>query len=597
MHMQTMRLPRHPEELDLPALNQRLRAGEICLDWTNVETHLSSIQISFLLAGLDLYEQSAIIGIDTVPSFLQQRMLAVLQDQYTQKERQTQSEIKAREMSRGGELALWLPEGTAYDIDATLSKQVSGEQDEAELVLQNEVRALAIPLPEKREAIDAEATVIGKLIFPSNRAEPFAQLDKELLDMHMLATTSDPAEKLQPLIIAYEGWIRKQEVDGNAFRAQQEMQRYRLILARMKAGISTLKRRQDAAQAFAFMNRTMWLKCMRTAYREERQRNREVRLDGLMKGWRWQPLQLAFLLITVPGLTDLHHRDRSEEIGAIADLLCIATDTNKNDVYLGLAAYTLAIRRLQGRVGGRSGEEGVGVSLRYTLRMLASEQFQQVCTLICACEFIRQSNPVRWGETPFRLGLWVGLRLTPEGENTEGWQKERAIRHKQLAGIGTAQQLTHCPWCGEKIKADKDIEVKRYSKGRTRTLIYCSSSNCPFSKKQQGDEGLPILLADEEIYRLLPGLIITSVDTNAYLPSSSYSAARPPDLIVQDELYPSGGQRVPEAAGLDYLATWEMDGKKVRPKMIAASTVQRNPNQQIHHLFNRSVSVFPPKGR
>ena len=39
-----------------------------------------------------------------------------------------------------------------------------------------------------------------------------------------------------------------------------------------------------------------------------------------------------------------------------------------------------------------------------------------------------------------------------------------------------------------------------------------------FSKAQSPDEGLPVLVVDEEIYRLLPALLIATVDKFAQLP-------------------------------------------------------------------------------
>ena len=56
----------------------------------------------------------------------------------------------------------------------------------------------------------------------------------------------------------------------------------------------------------------------------------------------------------------------------------------KTEAYLGLTAFTLAIRRLQGTIAGHSGDGGVGVLMRYTLRLLTAQHFQRAATLICA---------------------------------------------------------------------------------------------------------------------------------------------------------------------------------------------------------------------
>ena len=47
---------------------------------------------------------------------------------------------------------------------------------------------------------------------------------------------------------------------------------------------------------------------------------------------------------------------------------------------------------------------------------------------------------------------------------------------------------------------------------------------------------------------------------------------------------------------VDRLSTWEVDGKLVRPKVVAATATIRRAAQQVHALFMRQVNVFPPQG-
>ncbi|MCW3053849.1 MAG: helicase domain protein, partial [Chthonomonadales bacterium] len=47
---------------------------------------------------------------------------------------------------------------------------------------------------------------------------------------------------------------------------------------------------------------------------------------------------------------------------------------------------------------------------------------------------------------------------------------------------------------------------------------------------------------------------------------------------------------------VDYLSSWEVDGKRVRPKLIASTATIRNARMQVHKTFHRSVCVFPPQG-
>jgi hypothetical protein len=53
----------------------------------------------------------------------------------------------------------------------------------------------------------------------------------------------------------------------------------------------------------------------------------------------WRLFQLAFVLLNLPSLTDLHHPDRSHETDAVADLLWFATGGGKTEAYLLAAAW------------------------------------------------------------------------------------------------------------------------------------------------------------------------------------------------------------------------------------------------------------------
>ena len=41
------------------------------------------------------------------------------------------------------------------------------------------------------------------------------------------------------------------------------------------------------------------------------------------------------------------------------------------------------------------------------------QQFQRAAALICACELVRKNDEETWGSEPFRIGLWVGRKTTP----------------------------------------------------------------------------------------------------------------------------------------------------------------------------------------
>ncbi|MGP0066025.1 MAG: DISARM system helicase DrmA, partial [Isosphaeraceae bacterium] len=477
-----------------------------------------------------------------------------------------------------------------------------------------------------------------------------------IVDMKELGETPTPAlaAKLQPLLTAYAAWIDERQADlANPDMApyqtpgQTALGRCREALRRIEAGLTLLAEDENAAEAFRFANLAMWQQRVHTMISLKKRRDEPVdeRAIDVPANRSWYPFQLAFLLQNLPGITRLDHKDRSESAEAVADLLWFPTGGGKTEAYLGLSAYTMALRRLQGPVAGRSGEQGIAVLMRYTLRLLTIQQFQRAAALICACEVIRRGDEKKWGQEPFRIGLWVGQKTTPNttDQAAEAIQQEHGGKYKGR-GSGSPAQLTNCPWCGSKINPGRDIKVETQAKGRCRTISYCGDvlGRCPFSAKNSPLEGVPVVVVDEEIYRRLPSLLIATVDKFAQMPwngkvqmlfgqvesyctrhgfrspeiddadshpkkdkyppakTTSHPLLRPPDLIIQDELHlisgPLGTLVGLYETAVDKLCSWEVNGKIVRPKLIASTATIRKAGDQIHATFLRDVRVFPPNG-
>src|SRR5262249_39272961 len=115
------------------------------------------------------------------------------------------------------------------------------------------------------------------------------------------------------------------------------------------------------------------------------------------------------------------------------ELLFFPTGGGKTEAYLGLAAYTFAVRRRQAVVasadGPLDGRDGVAVLMRYTLRLLTAQQFQRATALVCAAERVRRRDEATWGGEPFRIGLWVGTDVSPKRWDEANEQLERANKH------------------------------------------------------------------------------------------------------------------------------------------------------------------------
>ncbi len=162
------------------------------------------------------------------------------------------------------------------------------------------------------------------------------------------------------------------------------------------------------------------------------------------------------------------------------------------------------------------------VIMHSTTRPLTQQRFQRAAALICACEIIRNTDSSTWGTTPFRLGLWAEQQSMPRPttEATEVIHQVYNTQNNNTTGYGKPGLLTHCPWCGSAINAGRDSVIETDKQGHSRTLIYCGDpkNECIFSPARSKGAGLPVLLVEEEIARLLPDLLLTTVDRVARLP-------------------------------------------------------------------------------
>ncbi len=495
---------------------------------------------------------------------------------------------------------------------------------------------------------------------PSAAEEP--GLAGAVFDMSVLSGLrgAELVGALQPLVDAYRSWIvgQRARLAAGADRladhdvaAELNLERAEEMAARIQAGIDLLGRDEDAAESFRFANRAMWQQRIRTSAIEAARGGGEsvaeltVELD-VERNRSWRPFQLAFVLLNLPSLTDPTHVERSVDLGLV-DLLFFPTGGGKTEAYLGLTAYTLAIRRLQGVVDGYDGSGGVAVLMRYTLRLLTAQQFQRAAALICACEVTRRELVVgdaRWGSTPFRIGLWVGSALSPNRSKDAQQALEEQREGKRVKGSQPVQ-ISACPWCGRAIAAGSDAH---FDTDTWRTQIFCGDpfGQCPFTEIASGREGIPVVTVDEDLYRLLPDLVIATADKFAQLPlqgplhllfgrvssrctrhgyrsveldrytdreeRDSHKATRlqpaastvpcgplrPPDLIIQDELHlisgPLGTLVGLYETAIDDLASWTVAGTTVRPKVVASTATIRRAKEQAAALFARDLAIFPP---
>lgn len=453
------------------------------------------------------------------------------------------------------------------------------------------------------------------------------QFDQEVLntkiqglEIGMLSLANGTPEEiratLELMVEKYENWNLQEGSRSTNLPDHQQLIHERLsnkvkhIIARMKKGIEVLfdLKRPEILVAFRLTNEAMYLQ-QRNGGLPKRdftdEKNKPLSfppLDYSNTGnvGTWFPFQIGFLLMTLPGIVDPLDDSREE-----VDLIFFPTGGGKTEAYLGAAALTMFLRRLDSKE-----HSGVDVLMRYTLRLLTVQQFERTSGLITAMEHIRRKDPQKFGATPFSIGVWLGSSTSPNSRK-EGVAllnpKKRLEDNQENPFI-----LSRCPWCGAAFginKTHKSMVGYTESSTSPKKLIFqCGDrDNCEFATESKA---LPIWITDEDVYEAKPSFVLATVDKFARLAwvpesralfnidSSGNRAGLPPALIIQDELHlisgPLGSMVGLYEPVIEELCSFEISGKKIKPKIIASTATTRNYESQSRALYGRdSITLFP----
>lgn len=381
---------------------------------------------------------------------------------------------------------------------------------------------------------------------------------------------ADPDETLASLeafCAAYARWLADRTEDADRLpealtaTARRHLTACGLVLERMRSGVRRLGSDPVVMSAFRLANRAMLLQ----------------RQWGGASDLRWRPFQLGFVLLSLESTLDGGHADRD-----VMDLLWFPTGGGKTEAYLALIALTAFHRRLSRPVPDHGA--GVAALMRYTLRLLTSQQFQRAAAMICACEALRRAGEAGLGAEPFSIGLWVGDSATPN-------RRRDAFASWRDPGMPSPRQLTHCPACRQPLDYRQAAETAPVE-------VWCTSRACVLAEAR-----LPVWTVDEDVYEIRPTLLIGTVDKFAQIVRRSETArlfavgsGAQPQLILQDELHliagPLGTLSGLYETALDLILS--ADG--TRPKIIGSTATIRRAAEQVRALFDRDICQFPPPG-
>lgn len=476
------------------------------------------------------------------------------------------------------------------------------------------------------ELVDGQCRKLWTAWLPKAEVEKTttATIDDVEVSMAALGALADGVTvraALAPLAAHYRDWIGAQEgyiaglPEKRRQTAQLMLSNARLAAERIEQGVETLAGDAKALDAFRVANRAVGAAITR-------------RLPEVTEP-AWRPFQLAFILLNLPGIADPGDVNRET-----VDLLFFPTGGGKTEAYLGLAAFTMVLRRLRHPGGDGMAGGGVSVVMRYTLRLLTLDQLSRAAGLVCALELEREKDPDRYGSWPFEIGLWVGKAGTPnvmgyKGDKRDGTARSKTRQYKSNPkGKPIPVPMEECPWCQTPFSPDS-FTLLPDDDHPDELRIVCTNFECDFI----GDRPLPIVAVDDSIYRRLPAFLIATVDKFATLPwiaesgvllggatrhlpgkgfagpgekapawGTALSFPLPaPDLVIQDELHlisgPLGTMAGLYETAIDALSLQHADVAGVHPKIVASTATVRRAADQVQAVFGRgSTQVFPPPG-
>lgn len=464
------------------------------------------------------------------------------------------------------------------------------------------------------EPVEGDPVVVKTSYVPTFDITPMSfvieDVDHNILrpDSYLKETSvSRQLALLTSFVDKYDDWItqKTEEIPKDTsgiplFKkfATENIKKCRYCSGRMRKAIKRLGDDKTLLTAFDMANEAILL---------QRQTESEIKVDCFTKRdyssvqhgsveFAWRPFQLAFILTTLCSVIDSEDVDRNK-----VDLIWVTTGGGKTEAYLFSIAVSILYQRLLDPE-----TEGVGVIMRYTLRLLTAQQFERASALICALEYMRK-NDSRLGKHNISIGLWVGSSTTPNRKS----DAREALKKMSQNGGDNVFQLLRCPWCHKSNslipnKQDANIVNKWGYMDATRPHskfdMKCMNPSCEFS------QGIPVYVVDEAIYSARPTLLFGTVDKFAQVPlkeetdnlfrayNSQNGKTYHPQLVLQDEMHlisgPLGSIVGLYEAGFDYIL--KQNGN--RPKYLASTATIRNSDEQIRNLYHRRVIQFPPDG-
>lgn len=275
---------------------------------------------------------------------------------------------------------------------------------------------------------------------------------------------------------------------------KDSLDEYSREIGRFKKGIEQIEYKDFVKKAFIYMNKTF-----------------QINFDcehRVISGWRL--FQIVFIVSMICEMIRSEYKDDrtlSETDIEMANLLYFPTGGGKTEAFLGACLFDMFFDRLRGK------NQGITAFLKYPLRLLAVQQLDRVLTIVMKANRVREKSYELCFTTPFQVGFFVGKNNTPNNISDHEPLSDRGRKDRPTNLIIESDQDTlndyyrfidTCPYCGK-----KQVNL-RFNKENWKLEHICGNPDCPI-------DILPLLIVDNEIYRYLPSIVVSTVDKMAML--------------------------------------------------------------------------------
>lgn len=352
-----------------------------------------------------------------------------------------------------------LPASFRYDrrmVAVGINSHVESSTDSARLHLTVEsVPSCTVPRLEARHFPDADPK------FDALEFDPFPVLKTLAAKMHEY-DTANWKEKVERLT-----GLELEEAEKARIEFQLEVERFERAI-----NVLEDKRYELALKAFRLANRAMSIA------------NKDHK--------RWRLFQIVFIVSVIPELAAREYPELTRTDDGWIDLLWFAAGGGKTEAFLGVILWQAFFDRLRGK------RLGTTAFVRFPLRLLTFQQLQRLGRAMAAAETIRKAENIAGAR--FSMGYLVGGTVTPNEI-----KPELHARFEKHGVDPRLQRIFKCPFC----LADVTVEYD----GALRLIEHrCTNDNCIGGKQR-----LPIYITDQDIYRYLPTVIVSTVDKLALL--------------------------------------------------------------------------------